>query len=80
MQMVVGLILDTKLTFKEHLENKINKCNRIKSSIKMLPMILPTTFPLTIRKAFVRHHLDYTDIIYVINTYIIMHIYVIAKV
>ena len=32
--MVVDVIVDTKLKFKYHLEDKINKCNRIISSIK----------------------------------------------
>ena len=34
MDMVVGLILDTKLKFNEYLGGKINKCYRIIVSIK----------------------------------------------
>ena len=34
MDMVVGLILDTKLKFNEYLGGKINKCYRIIGSIK----------------------------------------------
>ena len=60
----LGLILDTKLKFNEHLEDKINKCNRIIGSIKKLSLILPRASLLTIYKAFVRPHLDYADIIY----------------
>ena len=45
-------------------EDKINKCNRIIGSIKMLSLILPRAILLTICKAFVRPHLDYADIIY----------------
>ena len=60
----LGLILDTKLKFTEHLEDKINKCNRIIGSIKKLSLILPRASLLTIYKAFVRPHLDYADIIY----------------
>ena len=59
----LGLILDTKLKFNEHLEDKINKCNRIIGSIKKLSLILPRTCFLTIYKAFVRPHLYYADII-----------------
>ena len=53
----VGLILDTKLKFNEHLQNKTNKCNRINGSIKK-SLILPRTCLLTIYEAFVRPHLD----------------------
>ena len=60
----LSLILDTKLRFKEHLEGKINKCNRIICSIKKLFLILSRTCLLTIYKSFVRPHLDYDDIIY----------------
>ena len=47
-----------------HLEEKINKCNRIIGLIKKLSLILPRPSLLTIFKAFVRPHLDYGDIIY----------------
>ena len=47
-----------------HLEEKINKCNRIIGLIKKLSLILPRPSLLTIFKAFVRPHLDYADIIY----------------
>ena len=60
----LGLILDTKLKLNEHLEDKINKCNRIIGSIKTLSLILPRACLLTIYKAFVRPCLDYADIIY----------------
>ena len=36
----LGLILDTKLKFNEHLEDIINKYNRIIGSIKKLSLIL----------------------------------------
>ena len=60
----LGLILDTKLKFNEHLEDKLNKWNRIIGSIKKLSLILQRTGLLTIYKAFVRPLLDYVDIIY----------------
>ena len=60
----LALILDTKLKFNEHLEDKINKCNRIIGSIKRLFLIVPRACLLTIYKAFARPHLDYADIIY----------------
>ena len=64
MKVVIGLILDTKLKFSKHLEDKINNRNRIIGSIKKLSLILPRTGLLTIYKASVRPHLDYADIIY----------------
>ena len=60
----LDLILDTKLKFNEHLEDKINKCNRIIGSIKKLSLILPRACLLTIYKDVVKPHLDYADIIY----------------
>ena len=41
-----GLILDTKLIVKEHLENNINKENRIAASVKTLYLTLPRKFSL----------------------------------
>ena len=49
------LILDTKLKFNEHLENKINKCNRIIGAIKKLSLKLSRTCLLTIYIAFVKN-------------------------
>ena len=60
----LGLILDAKLKFNEHLEDKINKYNRIIGFIKKLSLIIPRASLLTIYKVFVRPHLDYGDIIY----------------
>ena len=53
------LILDTKLKFNEHFDDKINKCNRIIGLIKKLALILPTAGLLTIYKAFVRPNLQW---------------------
>lgn len=45
-----GLILDTILTFKEHLYNNINKGNIIIASLKKLYVILPGKSSVTIPK------------------------------
>ena len=58
----LGLILDTKLKLNEDLEDKINKCNKIFCSIKKLCLKPKRAGFLTIHKALVRPHLDYTDI------------------
>ena len=67
----LGLILDTKLKFNEHLEDIINKYNRIIGSIKK-SLILFNLIRIWPEKLLfwgshvssVRSHLDYADIIY----------------
>ena len=60
----LGLILDERLNFNEHLENKINKCYKIIGFLKRLSNKLPRDVLLRIYKSFVRSHLDYGDIVY----------------
>ena len=60
----LGLVLDSKLSFNEHVNQKINKCNRIIGLLKRLSRILQRDQLLTICKTFVRSHADYADIIY----------------
>ena len=60
----LGLILDSKLDFNEHIDNKINKCNKVIGIMKRLSLILSRKSLLTINKSFVRPNLDYADIIY----------------
>ena len=60
----LGLILDSKLDFNEHIDNKINKCNNIIGIVKRLSLILSRKNSLTIYKSFVRPNLDCADIRY----------------
>ena len=60
----LGLILDSKLNFNEHIESKITKCNKIIGLMKKLSLILSRKSLLTISKSFIRPNLDYADIIY----------------
>ena len=60
----LGLVLDSKLDFNEHINNKINKCNKIIGIMKKLSLFLSRKTLLTIYKSFVRPNLDYADIIY----------------
>ena len=60
----LGLILDCKLDFNEHIENRINKCNKIIGIMKRVSLILSRKSLLTIYKSFVKTNLDYADIIY----------------
>ena len=60
----LGLILDKKLNFKNHLSEKISKANKGLGVIKRLYKFLPRASLVNIYRAFVRPHLDYGDIIY----------------
>ena len=60
----LGLTLDNRLTFDEHLANESNKISKIIGLLRKLPNILPRPALLTIYKCFIRPHLDYGDIIY----------------
>ena len=61
----LGLLLDNKIDFNKHLEEKINKCNKIIGMMKKLFTSVSKQSLLTIYKSFVRTILDYGDIIYV---------------
>ena len=59
----LGLILDSKLTFNEHIESKITKCTKMIGLMKKLSLIRSRNSLLTIYKSFVMTNLDYVDII-----------------
>ena len=58
----LGLILDTKLNFQEHLKSILNKVNKTIGQLRKLENIVPRGPPLTIYKSFIGPHLDYSDI------------------
>ena len=60
----LGIILDSKLNFNIHVDNKIKKCYKIIGLIKGLPTSVLTKALLTIYKSFIRPHLDHGDILY----------------
>ena len=60
----VGLTLDNRLTFDEHLTNVSNKISKTTGLLRKLQNILSRLALLTIYKCFIRPHLDYGDIIY----------------
>ena len=60
----LGLILDQKLNFKQHIDQAISKVNKGIAVIKKLRHSLPRKSLLTIYKAFLRPLIDYGDIIY----------------
>ena len=60
----LGLILDSKLSFDRHLDEKIRKANKGIGLINRLRKHVPRRSLLTIYKSYIRPHLDYGDIIY----------------
>ena len=60
----LGMYLDTKLNFQEHLNNVLNKVNKTIELLRNLQAFLPRQSLVTVYKAFVRPHLDHGDIIY----------------
>ena len=63
-QKCLGVILDFKLTFEEHLNNVLAKVNKVVGLLCKLRNILPRTLLITIYKAFIWSHLDYGDVLY----------------
>ena len=60
----LGLYLDEKLNFSQHINMKISKANKGIGIIKRLLHIFRRKSLLTIYKSFIRPHLDYCDVIY----------------
>ena len=59
----LGILLDEKVNFKQHVDSAILKMNKGISVIKKLRHSLPRKSLLTIYKAFLRPLIDYGDII-----------------
>ena len=60
----LGLILDSRLSFIKHINEKITKAKKVIGVIKHLSNYLPLKTLDQMYKALVRSHLDYCDIIY----------------
>ena len=60
----LGIMLDSKLNFSSHVDEKIKKCNKLIGLIRRLSVHLPRKVSLTIHKSMIRPHLDYGDILY----------------
>ena len=60
----LGVILDVKLPFEEHLKYVFNKTNKMIRLLRKLSNLLPRQALVTIYNAFVRPHLDYGDVLY----------------
>ena len=64
LQKHLGLLLDPKLSFDEHIQFILIKARKIIRLIRKLQPIIPRVALLTIYKSFLRPHLDYGDVIY----------------
>ena len=60
----LGLFLDSKLSFFDHINEKIKKATKGVNVIRKMNLLLPRSSLLTIYKSFVRPHLGYGDVIY----------------
>ena len=60
----LGMQLDKKLNFEEHLKKAESKVNKSIGIIRKLQNVLPRSARLTIYKSFIRPHLDCGDMIY----------------
>ena len=60
----LGMFLDSKLNFSEHLKTIFQKTNNTIGLLRKLETLLPRAPLITIYKSFIRSHLDYDDLIY----------------
>ena len=60
----LGLALDSKSTFNEHINDKIHQANKGVSLLRKFQKILRRNSLLVIYKSFIRPLLDYADVIY----------------
>ena len=60
----LGLFLDSKLSFFDHMNEKIKKATKGFSVIRKINLLLPRSSLLTIYKSFVRPQLNYGDVNY----------------
>ena len=63
----LGMILDHKLSFENHLEEKMAKANQGIGLMKQLKKWVSYNTVETIYKLYVRAHLDYEDMVYDIS-------------
>ena len=63
-QMHLGIILDSKLAFENHINMVTTKINKTIGLLRKLQNLLPRTSLITIYKVFARPHLVYGDILY----------------
>lgn len=60
----LGIILDYRLAFNDHLENVSTKIDGVIAIIRKLQYLLPRAAVITMQKLYFRPHADYGDVIY----------------
>ena len=60
----LGLVLDSKLTFKEYIKHILPKVNKSIGLLCKFQPALPKSSLLTIYKTFICSHFDYADVVY----------------
>ena len=60
----LGLLLDVKLNFSEHINGKLKKVTKSINLLRKLNLTLPRSSLLIIYKSFIRPYLGYGDIVY----------------
>ena len=60
----LGMILDSGLSYKNHLQFVFSRANRTIGLLRKLQATLPRKSLVTIYKSFIKPHLDYGDIVY----------------
>ena len=63
-QKYLGIIVDRKLNFQEHLKHVLNKVNKTIGLLRELQNILPRGPLLAIYKSFIRPYFDYSGVLY----------------
>ena len=64
LQKHLGMFLDSKLNFSEHLKTIFQKTNKTIRLLRKLQTLFPRAPLITIYKSFIRRHLDYGDMTY----------------
>ena len=60
----LGLILDKKLTFNDHIASKLTTVNKLTITLRKIYRHISSNSLVTIYKSFVRMHLAYADVIF----------------
>ena len=60
----LGLLLDSKLMFNEHINHILSKVNKSTGLLRKFQSVFPRSSLPTIYKTFILSHLDYADVVY----------------
>ena len=60
----MGLVLDSKITFNEHIKHILFKVNKSIALLGKFQPVLPRSSLLTGYKTFIRSHFHYADVVY----------------